>query len=226
MKKIFKKAITFFTGILIFVLLPLIAWWIADWKWYFSNTEHLLYTIVMIVMSIFVVILIPNEGKSVGEGEKMMKKHKISLLALQIIPLSIIIFSPIFDRYDIYTFWEHEWIRIVGTIFVIIGFIIMNWSAYALGKQFSTDVTIQKGHELITTGPYTQIRHPRYIGTILFFLWVAGIFNAILSIVLIVILSGFLIWRVYDEEKIMETEFKDKRKLYVKKSWKLIPFVR
>ena len=58
----------------------------------------------MIVMSILVVILIPNEGKSVGEGEKIMKKHKISLLALQIIPLAIIIFSPIFDRNNIYTF--------------------------------------------------------------------------------------------------------------------------
>lgn len=225
MKKIFKKVITFFTWILIFVLLPLIAWWIVDWAWYFSNTEHLLYTIIMIVMSILVVILIPNEGKSVGEGEKMMKRHKISLLALQIIPLSIIIFSPIFDRYDIYTFWAYEWIRIVGIIFVVIGFIIMNWSAYALGKQFSTDVTIQKNHELITTGPYKRIRHPRYIGTIVFFLWVAGVFNAILWIVIVIILSGFLIWRVVDEEKMMKTEFKDKRALYVKKSWKLIPFI-
>ena len=221
-----KKINSFFIGIIIFVVLPLIAWWIADWEWYFSNTERMLYSIVMIVMSILVVILIPNEGKSVGEGEKIMKKHKISLLALQIIPLAIIIFSPIFDRNNIYTFWEHEWIRILGIVFVVIGFVIMNWSAYALGKQFSTDVTIQKEHELITTGPYKRIRHPRYLGILLFFLWIIWVFNALISIILVAILSGFLIWRVYDEEKIMKKAFTHKREIYTKKSWKLLPFVR
>ncbi|MCX6823827.1 MAG: isoprenylcysteine carboxylmethyltransferase family protein [candidate division SR1 bacterium] len=220
-----KKIVTFFTGTIIFVVLPLIAWGIADWEGYFSNTERMLYSIVMIIMSILVVILIPNQGKGMGEGEKLMKKHKISLLALQIIPLCIILVSPIFDRYNIFTFGEYERTRILGIIFIVVGFIIMNWSAYALGKQFSIDVTIQKNHELIITGPYKRIRHPRYIGTILFFLGVAGVFNTIISIGIVVILTGFLIWRVYDEEKIMKTEFKDKREKYVKKSWKLLPFI-
>jgi protein-S-isoprenylcysteine O-methyltransferase Ste14 len=117
----------------------------------------------MILMSILVVIVIPNQGKSVGEGEKMMKRHKISLRALQIIPLCIILVSPIFDRNQLFPFGQYERIRIVGIIGVIIGFIIMNWSAYTLGKQFSTDVTIQKNHEVISTGPYKRIRHPRYL---------------------------------------------------------------
>jgi len=220
-----KQLIAFFTGIIIFVILPLITRWIYNLEWYFSSTERLLYVIVMIIMSVLVVLLVPNQGKGVGEGEKLIKRHKISLRALQIIPLCIILVSPIFDRNHIFPLGEYEWIRIVGIIFVIIGFILMNWSAYTLGKQFSIDVTIQKEHELITTGPYTRIRHPRYIGTILFFLWVAGVFNALISIIIVIILSGVLIWRVIDEEKIMKNEFKDKREIYTGKSWKLIPFI-
>jgi hypothetical protein len=57
--------------------------------------------------------MVPNQGGSVGTGEKLMKKHKISLLALQILPLAIVFLSPIFDRNNIFTFGEHEWIRIV-----------------------------------------------------------------------------------------------------------------
>ena len=99
-----------------------------------------------------------------------MKKHKISLRALQIIPVCILIVSPIFDRSQTFSLGEYERIRILGVIFVVLGFVLMNWSAYILGKQFSTDVTIQKEHELITTGPYKRIRHPRYLGIIIFFL--------------------------------------------------------
>lgn len=220
-----KKSLSFLTGTLIFVLLPMIAWWIFNLEIYFSNTERLLYIIIMTIMNILVVVLIPNEGKGVWEGEQLIKKHKISLRALQIIPVCILIISPIFDRSQILTLGEHERIRILGIIFVVLGFVLMNWSAYILGKQFSTDVTIQKDHDLITTGPYKRIRHPRYLGIIIFFLWVAWVFNALISILIIIILSGFLIWRVYDEEKIMKKEFKNKREAYTKKSWKLVPFI-
>lgn len=226
MKTLIKKLIAFLTGTIIFVILPLIAWWIFNIESYFSNIERLLYVGSMIIMNILVIIMVPNQGGSVGTGEKLMKKHKISLLALQILPLAIVFLSPIFDRNNIFTFGEHEWIRIVWIIFVIIGFTIMNWSVYALGKQFSTDVTIQKDHELITTGPYKTVRHPRYSGIIVFFLWIAGVFNALISVVIVAILSGFLIRRIHDEEKIMKSEFQNKRKNYTKKTWKLIPFVR
>lgn len=220
-----KKLITFLTGTMIFVILPLITRGITDLESYFSNTERLLYIVSMLIMNILVVLLIPHQGKSVGKGEKLIKKHKISLLALQILPLCIVLLSPIFDRYQIYTFGEYERVRILGIVCVIIGFIVMNWSVYVLGKQFSTDVTIQKNHELITTGPYTRIRHPRYLGIILFFVWIAWVFNTVISVVLVMILCGFLVRRVYDEEKIMKTEFKDKREIYVKKSWKIVPFI-
>lgn len=221
-----KKLLSFLTGTLIFIVLPMIAWWIFNLEIYFNNIERLLYIIVMMIMNILVIAMIPNEGKGVWEGEKLMKKHKISLRALQIIPVCILIVSPIFDRSQTFSLGEYERIRILGVIFVVLGFVLMNWSAYILGKQFSTDVTIQKEHELIITGPYRRIRHPRYLGIIIFFLWVAWVFNSLISVFLIVILGGFLIRRIYDEEKIMKKEFTKKREIYTKKSRKLLPFIR
>lgn len=224
-KTISKKIIAFCIGTIIFVLLPIIARSVQDIRWYLSNIERLLYIIIMVIANILVVIIIPNQGKGVGEGEKPMKRHRISLLALQIIPLLILIISPISDRHQIYILGEHEWIRTIGIAFVVIGFIIMNWSAYILDKQFSTDVTIQKEHTLITSGPYKSIRHPRYLGIIVFFLGVAWVFHTILWGLLVLVLSGFLLWRIYDEEKIMEKTFKKQWEIYTKKTWKLFPYI-
>ncbi|MEI6672807.1 MAG: hypothetical protein WCL02_05795 [bacterium] len=86
-----KKLIAFLTGTMIFVILPLIARGIINLESYFSNTERLLYIISMMVMNILVVLLIPNQGKSIGKGEKLVKKHKFSLLALQILPLCVVL---------------------------------------------------------------------------------------------------------------------------------------
>ena len=36
-----------------------------------------------------------------------------------------------------------------------------------MGKQFTSSVTLLKDHKLITSGPYSYVRHPSYTGTLL-----------------------------------------------------------
>ncbi|KAF8624128.1 hypothetical protein AX15_006034 [Amanita polypyramis BW_CC] len=40
------------------------------------------------------------------------------------------------------------------------------WCYRELGKYFTFELSIQKDHELITTGPYSIVRHPSYTATI------------------------------------------------------------
>jgi protein-S-isoprenylcysteine O-methyltransferase Ste14 len=117
---------------------------------------------MMAVLSVFVVIFVPNEGRSRGEGKKLVKRQKISLLFLQIIPPLIILLSPFFEHSGIGLFNENNIMRLIGFVLSFLGFILMNWSVMVLGRQFSVDVTIQDDHKLVTKGPYKYIRHPRY----------------------------------------------------------------
>jgi protein-S-isoprenylcysteine O-methyltransferase Ste14 len=45
------------------------------------------------------------------------------------------------------------------------------------------------------------------------------------SVALIVILCGFLVRRIYDEEKIMKIEFQKVWDTYTQKTWKLLPYI-
>ena len=38
---------------------------------------------------------------------------------------------------------------------------------HEMGKQFTSSITLLKDHKLITTGPYSYVRHPSYTGTLL-----------------------------------------------------------
>ena len=61
-------------------------------------------------------------------------------------------------------------LRILGGVLVLGGSTI-RWLCYRkLGKHFTFHVALLKDHELITTGPYSIVRHPSYTGAIILYL--------------------------------------------------------
>ncbi|MBE0649701.1 MAG: isoprenylcysteine carboxylmethyltransferase family protein [Bacteroidales bacterium] len=220
-----RKLFSLIVGIIIFSGLPLLGWGIYDFTGFIQNPYRLAYICMMAVLSVLVVIFVPNEGRGEGEGVSLVKKHKFSLLFLQIVPTLVILFSPLFDRRSIAVLCNGNNIRAIGLIITFLGYMMMNWSVLVLGRQFSVDVTLQENHKLITRGPYKYIRHPRYLGIITFFGGIPLIFNTWIPLTLILLTIIVLRWRISDEEKMMKQEFTLDWDSYKKRSWRLIPFL-
>lgn len=222
-----RKIILFLIGLIFFVLLPIVGWGISDISGYMDNFYRISFLIMMAILSFFVVIFVPNEGRGFGGGDdkKLVKRQKFTILILQIVPLLINILSPYFDRHHILTINENSIVRLVGLVLTFIGFFFMNWSIIVLGKQFSVNVTIQENHKLITNGPYKFIRHPRYLGIIVFLIGIPLVFLSIVPLFLDVLLIGILVWRIKDEEELMSKEFKGGWEKYKETTYSLIPFI-
>ncbi|WP_455369910.1 methyltransferase family protein [[Eubacterium] cellulosolvens] len=109
----------------------------------------------------------------------------ISAVTLIFVLLMTIIFSNQFNLGLLST--------VFGIAIGIIGLIIWIVGKHALGKSFTTTI-IPKG--LVTTGIYSKIRHPLYLGTILFFLGVGlyskSIVGLTLTMILIIPLVAYL----------------------------------
>jgi protein-S-isoprenylcysteine O-methyltransferase Ste14 len=56
--------------------------------------------------------------------------------------------------------WLGAWLTLAGVLFAI-------WARTTIGKEWSAEIQIKQGHQLIRTGPYAQIRHPIYTGILL-----------------------------------------------------------
>jgi len=86
------------------------------------------------------------------------------LLVAIYLPLAGLIVAGLDTRFG-WSPWLPLWLRIVALIFVVLGSLVGTW-AMAVNRFFSAVVRIQRdrGHTVVTGGPYRFVRHPAYIG--------------------------------------------------------------
>jgi protein-S-isoprenylcysteine O-methyltransferase Ste14 len=112
-----------------------------------------------------------------------------------------------------------------GTLLVFAGLAFAIWARWHLGRNWSSTVAVKEGHTLITSGPYSRVRHPIYSGMVLALFGTAlaigeprGFIGAGL------ILSGFVI-KLLGEEARMRDTFPRAYDAYCRRTARLIPGV-
>jgi len=56
--------------------------------------------------------------------------------------------------------------EILGVALTVAGIGFAFWARFYLGSNWSSNVTVKVGHELVRSGPYRFVRHPIYTGMI------------------------------------------------------------
>jgi protein-S-isoprenylcysteine O-methyltransferase Ste14 len=99
------------------------------------------------------------------------------------------------------------------------------WARFALGRNWSGQVTFKQDHELITTGPYSLARHPIYTGMIMMLLGTAILVGHAMAFWLTAIFTLTLWIKAGIEEQLMMKHFPDAYPAYRSRVRALIPFV-
>ena len=127
---------------------------------------------------------------------------------------------------------RYQWSQ-VPFVFKIIGFVgtiisngLMFW-VIKVNPYSSAAVEIQKerGHKVITTGPYRYVRHPMYVGGIL---WAASIplaLGSLITFIPVILLTPLLVARTYLEDKTLHKELDGYTAYAEKVKYRLIPGV-
>jgi protein-S-isoprenylcysteine O-methyltransferase Ste14 len=225
LKKIIAILTKIIIGCVLFAILPIVGWSIFDISGYLSSSVRLAYTITVVLLQIAVVVVEPEIGRQGNKGKTIVDRQRMAVILLQVLTLAIILIAPFSDGRDIAVFSPSEVGRYFGLSFYIIGFIIMNWAEISLGRLFSIQVTLQNDHQLVSSGLFKYIRHPRYLGIMVNNIGLSFVFRSGLALVLAFLLIIVLIWRIRDEEDLMKKEFGDSWNTYQKRSWRLLPFI-
>jgi protein-S-isoprenylcysteine O-methyltransferase Ste14 len=109
----------------------------------------------------------------------------------------------------------------VGIIpFLVIAFLVMRENTYA-----TKIVRLQREREqkVVTTGPYSYVRHPMYAGAILFFLCLPLALGSYYATIPGILVSIIIIIRTHLEDKTLKRELKGYKEYIRKVKYRLIP---
>jgi len=84
-------------------------------------------------------------------------------------------------------------------------------------------VQTERGHHVITTGPYAIVRHPMYLGVVLMFLAIPLVLGSAWSFAPVVAMTLLLMARTILEERLLRRDLPGYEEYMSKTRWKIIP---
>lgn len=190
-----------------------------------------IYAWVYIVFSLSVIItnalIFPPELVS----ERGRKKENVEnwdklISGLITIPwFAIYIISGLDIRFG----WSSElalWIHIIGLIIFISGNAFVSWAMIS-NNYFSTSVRIQydRDHKVSSGGPYRYIRHPGYLGMIIYLLATPIVLGSIVALIPAILTSLLFIIRTVFEDNMLKNKLEGYKEYAESVKYRLIPGV-
>lgn len=117
-------------------------------------------------------------------------------------------------------------VQLAGLAAFVLGMGIMTW-AMAVNNYFSLVVRIQKdrGHTVVTEGPYRYVRHPGYVGGMLFQIGTPFLLGTLWALVPAGLAALFLIVRTALEDRTLQNELEGYREYARQTRYRLLPGV-
>jgi len=158
------------------------------------------------------------------------RRESISSQLSHIVPvmIAVILVSP--TRFPVPVLgWRFlpfsPWQFWVGAALTLSGLLFTVWARVHIGKNWSGTVTVKQDHEMITSGPYSIVRHPIYTGLLLGFIGSALARGELRGIVAVALVFWALYRKLRIEESWMRDQFGDAYREYSRRVSALIPFV-
>lgn len=119
-----------------------------------------------------------------------------------------------------------DWLLWTGAMLFGGGLALRWYSIIYLGRYFTVNVAIHSGHEIIDTGPYSQVRHPSYAGALAAFAGIALCLGNWLSLAAIMLPVALAFRnRIVIEETALSSALGSPYVNYMRRTRRLIPFI-
>lgn len=192
----------------------------------FRFWEAWIYMSILLPAMFFVILYFLKKDPRLLERRMRMKEKEREQNI--IIKLSSLFFLagfllPGFDfRYQ----WSHIPIYLVLTadavVFLgyVLCFFVMRENSY-----LSRTVEVEEGQKVISTGPYSLVRHPMYIGVLLMFLFTPIALGSWWALIPFISLPVFLVLRILNEEKVLTKNLSGYEEYCKTVPFRLIPYI-
>jgi protein-S-isoprenylcysteine O-methyltransferase Ste14 len=210
----------------VMVLVGTVAWFgLAVWIFggaqaFFAHEALIALAVVQVLMSVAALFA----GGNLSRGVKYDRGDRWVLATLIVIQIALGLVPPWTDRLGVWCL-DGETVRWLGVALVAIGSALRLWPVYVLGHRFSGFVAIQPGHQLLTTGLYSVIRHPSYLGLLTISAGWSLAFRSIAGLLLTALSFVILLRRIAAEERLLSQQFGTDYESWRARTARMIPGV-
>lgn len=120
---------------------------------------------------------------------------------------------------------DTTWMPVIGMALTWAGVLFACRARQVLGANWSSEVQLKQGHELILRGPYRLVRHPIYTGLLLAFLGSALALGELRGLLAFAILAVSFWFKLRLEERWMREQFGGAYADYMRRVKALVPGV-
>jgi protein-S-isoprenylcysteine O-methyltransferase Ste14 len=166
-------------------------------------------------------ILLENRSKAGPAAERRLaQKIIVSVIGLPCVATFVV---PGFDhRFG----WSSvpPWLSIAGNLLILLSM----WMVYRVFKENSfgsATIEIGRDQKVISTGPYAIVRNPMYSSAAVYFIGVSLALGSYWGIIPAILTILGLVWRLFDEEKLLTENLAGYNEYRTKVRWHLIPGV-
>lgn len=212
-------------GGLLYVIVAIAAMiFLSAWTFHYWQAWTFL-ALFMISISAIFVYLAKHDSKLLARRVKTSEKEqsqKIIRLLVNLAFSAAIVISALDRRFG----WSAmpSPVVFVGDAVVLLGLLII-FFVFKENTFTAQTVEVEAGQKVISTGPYAIVRHPMYVGGLVFMLGIPFALASWRGLLAIVLFAPALAWRILDEEKLLSKDLPGYAEYRRKVKYRLVPFV-
>jgi len=157
-----------------------------------------------------------------GPSAEKEKTQKVIQVIASIVFIGIFILSVLDHRFR----WSSvpDTVAILGDIFVAFGLLIV-FFVFKENTFTSATIEVDAEQKVISTGPYSMVRHPMYIGAFMMLFGIPIALGSWYGLFAIIPMVIAIIWRLLDEEKFLAKNLPGYPEYQKKITYRLIPYI-
>lgn len=213
--------------LLVLVVIPILPILISGrWKWWEAWVLAAVFILTFTISRVLAArktpdILIERAGYGRHENIQPWDKWLSPLVAFG--GVFILIVAGVDARYH----WSAGFslsIELVGLVLIVVGYFVASY-AFIENAYFSGTVRIQeeRGHKVVSSGPYGWVRHPGYLGSLVANLGMPLLLNSFWSTIPVVIFGVFFIIRTSMEDRFLQGNLAGYREYAQEVRYRLLP---
>ncbi len=194
--------------------------------WTFKFWPAWVYLVVISIPMAVVVTYLYRHDPALLERRMRMKEKQQPHMLINIGSWLSFLAAFILPGFDHRLHWSHAspMAIILGDALVLAGYLFVA-SVLKANSYASRIVEIEQGQKVVTTGPYRIVRHPMYLGIMVFYVFSPLALGSYWGMIPAALIGPLLALRIKREEKELLANFKEYKEYTEETKYRIIPGV-